>query len=95
MEKSQHTLYFGTRARMFKIANFQDSDVKRMLSKLLNIDKAALPKEELREVMDEPPGLQAHAPPSGVGRPPGGEPPGAERSLGEAGLELPLGGWGR
>ncbi|XP_055435571.1 angiotensin-converting enzyme-like protein Ace3 [Bubalus kerabau] len=49
VEKSQHTLYFGTRARMFKIANFQDSDVKRMLSKLLNIDKAALPKEELRE----------------------------------------------
>uniref|UniRef100_A0A8B9XSP7 Angiotensin-converting enzyme n=1 Tax=Bos mutus grunniens TaxID=30521 RepID=A0A8B9XSP7_BOSMU len=46
---SQHTLYFGTRARMFKIANFQDSDVKRMLSKLLNVDKAALPKEELRE----------------------------------------------
>ncbi|MXQ87244.1 hypothetical protein E5288_WYG007775 [Bos mutus] len=34
---------------MFKIANFQDSDVKRMLSKLLNVDKAALPKEELRE----------------------------------------------
>ncbi|XP_059734555.1 angiotensin-converting enzyme-like protein Ace3 isoform X2 [Bos taurus] len=49
VEKSQHTLYFGTRARMFKIANFQDSDVKRMLSKLLNVDKAALPKEELRE----------------------------------------------
>ena len=62
MEKSQHTLYFGTRARLFKIANFQDPDVKRMLSKLLNVDKAALPKEELREVMDEPPGLQAHAP---------------------------------
>ncbi|XP_020730928.2 angiotensin-converting enzyme-like protein Ace3 isoform X1 [Odocoileus virginianus] len=49
VEKSQHTLYFGTRARLFKIANFQDPDVKRMLSKLLNVDKAALPKEELRE----------------------------------------------
>ncbi|KAG5203040.1 angiotensin-converting enzyme-like protein Ace3 isoform X1 [Ovis aries] len=49
VEKSQHTLYFGTRARLFKVANFQDSDVKRMLSKLLNVDKAALPKEELRE----------------------------------------------
>uniref|UniRef100_A0A8C6MMZ3 Angiotensin-converting enzyme n=1 Tax=Moschus moschiferus TaxID=68415 RepID=A0A8C6MMZ3_MOSMO len=49
VEKSQHTLYFGTRARLFKIANFQDSDVKRMLSKLLDVDKAALPKEELRE----------------------------------------------
>uniref|UniRef100_A0A4W2I3G6 Angiotensin-converting enzyme n=1 Tax=Bos indicus x Bos taurus TaxID=30522 RepID=A0A4W2I3G6_BOBOX len=48
-QEEMHTLYFGTRARMFKIANFQDSDVKRMLSKLLNVDKAALPKEELRE----------------------------------------------
>lgn len=92
MEKSQHTLYFGTRARLFKVANFQDSDVKRMLSKLLNVDKAALPKEELREVMDKPPGLQAHAPHPRVGRLPGGEPPGAGKRLGEAGPELPLGG---
>uniref|UniRef100_A0A8C6G0I9 Angiotensin-converting enzyme n=1 Tax=Moschus moschiferus TaxID=68415 RepID=A0A8C6G0I9_MOSMO len=48
-QEEMHTLYFGTRARLFKIANFQDSDVKRMLSKLLDVDKAALPKEELRE----------------------------------------------
>ncbi|KAF5924442.1 hypothetical protein HPG69_018843 [Diceros bicornis minor] len=49
MERSQHMLFFGTRARLFKIARFQDPVVKRMLSKLQNIDKAALPKDELRE----------------------------------------------
>lgn len=57
-------LYFGIRARLFKNARFQDPAMKRMLSKLQNIEKAALPEDELREVMDgtEPPGLQAHAP---------------------------------
>ncbi|EPY86413.1 angiotensin-converting enzyme [Camelus ferus] len=49
MERSQHTLYFGTRARLFNIANFQDPDVKRMLSNLQNIGKAALPKDKLQE----------------------------------------------
>ncbi|XP_011366886.1 angiotensin-converting enzyme-like protein Ace3 [Pteropus vampyrus] len=48
-EKSRHMLYFGTRARLFKNASFQDPTIKRMLSKLQNIDKAALPKDELRE----------------------------------------------
>uniref|UniRef100_A0A4X1T526 Angiotensin-converting enzyme n=1 Tax=Sus scrofa TaxID=9823 RepID=A0A4X1T526_PIG len=49
VERSQHTLYFGTRARLFKIDDFQDPDVKRMLSKLQNLYKAALPEDELRE----------------------------------------------
>ncbi|XP_057569833.1 angiotensin-converting enzyme-like protein Ace3 [Hippopotamus amphibius kiboko] len=49
VERSQHTLYFGMRARLFKTAGIQDPDVKRTLSKLQNLDKAALPKEELRE----------------------------------------------
>lgn len=40
-------LYFGTWARLFKISRFQDPDMKRMLSKLQNIDKAALPQDEL------------------------------------------------
>lgn len=48
-------LYFGTRARLFKTSRFQDPAVKRMLSKLQNIDKAALPQDELREVMDGAP----------------------------------------
>ncbi|XP_039091839.1 angiotensin-converting enzyme-like protein Ace3 [Hyaena hyaena] len=48
-ERSKHMLYFGTRARLFKISRFQDPAVKRMLSKLQNIDKAALPQDKLRE----------------------------------------------
>uniref|UniRef100_A0A673VHG5 Angiotensin-converting enzyme n=1 Tax=Suricata suricatta TaxID=37032 RepID=A0A673VHG5_SURSU len=48
-ERSQHMLYFGTQAHLFKISRFQDPAVKRMLSKLQNIDKAALPQDELWE----------------------------------------------
>ncbi|XP_004749261.2 angiotensin-converting enzyme-like protein Ace3 isoform X1 [Mustela putorius furo] len=48
-ERSRHMLYFGTRARLFKTSRFQDPAVKRMLSKLQTIDKAALPQDELRE----------------------------------------------
>lgn len=51
-------LYFGTRARMFRIDHFQDLDVKRRLSKLRNIDKSALPVEDFQEVIDRGPGLQ-------------------------------------
>lgn len=69
-------LYFGTRARLFKTSRFQDPDVKRLLSKLLNIDKAALPQDELREVMDGAPRSPGTcSPPQGwVGWP--GEKPG-------------------
>uniref|UniRef100_A0ABI7ZDM5 Angiotensin-converting enzyme n=1 Tax=Felis catus TaxID=9685 RepID=A0ABI7ZDM5_FELCA len=42
-ERSQHMPYFGTWARLFKISRFQDPDMKRMLSKLQNIDKAVTP----------------------------------------------------
>ncbi|KAM4843255.1 angiotensin-converting enzyme-like protein Ace3 [Thomomys bottae] len=49
VERSQFMLYFGTRARLFNINQFRDPVVKRMLSKLQNIDKAALPKDELLE----------------------------------------------
>ncbi|XP_004456877.2 angiotensin-converting enzyme-like protein Ace3 [Dasypus novemcinctus] len=49
MERSEHMLYFGTRARLFNISSFRDPAVKRMLSKLQDIDKAALPKDELWE----------------------------------------------
>ncbi|XP_031209746.1 angiotensin-converting enzyme-like protein Ace3 isoform X3 [Mastomys coucha] len=37
------------RARMFRIDQFLNWDVKRMLSKLQNIDKSALPMEDLEE----------------------------------------------
>ncbi|CAH6776291.1 angiotensin-converting enzyme-like protein Ace3 [Phodopus roborovskii] len=48
-ERSQFMLYFGSRARLFKTDHFQDPEVKRMLSKLQNVDKSALPTEDLRE----------------------------------------------
>lgn len=51
-------LYFGTRARLFKTEHFHDPEVRRMLSKLQNVDKSALPTEDLREVIDRAPGLQ-------------------------------------
>lgn len=51
-------LYFGIRARMFRIDHFLNPDVKRMLSKLQNIDKSALPTKDLLEVIDRAPGLQ-------------------------------------
>lgn len=51
-------LYFGIRARMFRIGHFLDPDVKRMLSKLQNIDKSALPMKDLLEVIDRALGLQ-------------------------------------
>ncbi|XP_008269909.2 angiotensin-converting enzyme-like protein Ace3 isoform X1 [Oryctolagus cuniculus] len=49
VERSQFLTYFGTRARLFKTSQFQDPAVKRMLSKLKDIDKAALPKDKLWE----------------------------------------------
>ncbi|KAL4695085.1 hypothetical protein H8959_000180 [Pygathrix nigripes] len=36
MERSQFMIYFGIRACLFKVAQFQDQDVKRMLRKLQN-----------------------------------------------------------
>ena len=85
--------YFGTWARLFKISRFQDPAMKRMLSKLQNIDKAALPQDELREVMDGAPMSPGIcSPPQGWVGWPGGKP----ESLGRGEVvrkdhELPLG----
>ncbi|XP_007958103.1 angiotensin-converting enzyme-like protein Ace3 [Orycteropus afer afer] len=49
MERSQHILYFGTQAHQFNITTFRDPVIKRMLKKVQDMDKAALPEEELRE----------------------------------------------
>ncbi|KAK2503325.1 hypothetical protein MC885_018282 [Smutsia gigantea] len=49
VEKSQHSLYFGSQARLCKIARFQDRTVKRMLSELQDIVKAALTEDEPQE----------------------------------------------
>lgn len=86
-------LYFGTRARLFKNASFQDPSIKRMLSKLQNIDKAALPKDELREVMDGAPRSPgACSPPQGwVGLQGGSWECMGQEGGWWAGQELPLG----
>lgn len=47
---SAHTLRYGQRAREYDTTDFQDVSVKRIIEKLSDIDRAALPKEELEEV---------------------------------------------
>lgn len=86
-------LFFATRARLFKNTRFQDPTVKRMLSKLQNIGKAALPKDKLLEVTSGAPGSPGTCSSLwGGGQPAGGEPRAwGGREVGGAGPELPLG----
>ncbi|XP_011602426.2 angiotensin-converting enzyme [Takifugu rubripes] len=49
LEMSAHTLRYGQRAREYDTTDFQDVSVKRIIEKLSDIDRAALPKEELEE----------------------------------------------
>lgn len=46
---SNHTLQYGLKARQFDSTDFQDPKVKRILKKLSDIERAALPEEELKE----------------------------------------------
>lgn len=50
LEMSAHTLTYGEKARKYDTTDFQDASVKRIIKKLSDIDRAALPKEELEEV---------------------------------------------
>lgn len=50
MAMSEHTLKYGLKAREFDTADFQDASVKRIIKKLSDIDRAALPVTELEEV---------------------------------------------
>lgn len=50
LEMSAHTLMYGEKARIYDTTDFQDISVKRIIKKLSDIDRAALPKEELQEV---------------------------------------------
>lgn len=45
-----HTLEYGRKARQYDTADFQDSSVKRIIKKLSDIERAALPSAELEEV---------------------------------------------
>lgn len=45
-----HTLEYGLKARQYDTTDFQDPSVKRILQKLGDIERAALPTAELEEV---------------------------------------------
>nr|XP_003472155.2 angiotensin-converting enzyme-like protein Ace3 [Cavia porcellus] len=49
LERSYFMKHFGTQAHLFNITQIQDPTVKRMLSKLQDIGKAALPYDDLWE----------------------------------------------
>lgn len=50
---SAHTLRYGQGAREYDTTDFQDASVKRVIKKLSDIDRAALPNNELEEVWRE------------------------------------------
>lgn len=47
---SAHTLDYGQKARKYDTTDFQDASVKRIMKKLSDIERAALPTSELEEV---------------------------------------------
>ncbi|XP_029383471.1 angiotensin-converting enzyme isoform X1 [Echeneis naucrates] len=49
LEVSAHTLDYGKKARLYDTTDFQDPLVKRIIKKLSDIERAALPIEELEE----------------------------------------------
>ncbi|KAM9837051.1 angiotensin-converting enzyme [Aulostomus maculatus] len=49
LEMSAHTLEYGQKARKYDTTDFQDASVKRIMKKLSDIERAALPPAELEE----------------------------------------------
>uniref|UniRef100_A0A669CV57 Angiotensin-converting enzyme n=1 Tax=Oreochromis niloticus TaxID=8128 RepID=A0A669CV57_ORENI len=49
LEMSAHTLKYGLQARQYDTTDFQDGSVKRIIKKLSDIERAALPSAELEE----------------------------------------------
>ncbi|XP_053121534.1 angiotensin-converting enzyme isoform X2 [Hemicordylus capensis] len=49
LEMSNHTLKYGIKARQFDSTDFQDSKIQRILKKLSDIERAALPETDLKE----------------------------------------------
>ncbi|KAM9424543.1 angiotensin-converting enzyme [Pholidichthys leucotaenia] len=49
LKMSAHTLEYGLKARQYDTTDFQDDLVKRIINKLSDIEKAALPSAELEE----------------------------------------------
>ncbi|XP_008300961.1 angiotensin-converting enzyme [Stegastes partitus] len=53
LEMSAHTLEYGLKARQYDTTDFQDPSVKRIIKKLSDIERAALPSAELEEVIKQ------------------------------------------
>ncbi|XP_072417140.1 angiotensin-converting enzyme isoform X2 [Chiloscyllium punctatum] len=49
LEMSNHSLLYGIDARKFDYTDFQNPELKRILKKLSDIERAALPEEEVKE----------------------------------------------
>ncbi|XP_068611055.1 angiotensin-converting enzyme [Brachionichthys hirsutus] len=49
LEMSDHSLKYGEKARQYDTTDFQDGSVKRIIKRLRDIERAALPSEELKE----------------------------------------------
>lgn len=47
---ANHTLKYGTRARRFDVTYFQNTTMKRIIHKIQDLERAALPVKELEEV---------------------------------------------
>ena len=47
---ANHTVKYGTWARKFDVTNFQNATMKRMIKKIQDLERAALPVKELEEV---------------------------------------------
>lgn len=47
---ANHTKTYGLEARKYDTTDFQDASVKRILKKLSDLERAALPDAQLREV---------------------------------------------
>lgn len=47
---ANHTNFYGLEARKFDTSDFQDESVKRIMKKLSDLERAALPEEQLKEV---------------------------------------------
>uniref|UniRef100_H0UWL7 Angiotensin-converting enzyme n=1 Tax=Cavia porcellus TaxID=10141 RepID=H0UWL7_CAVPO len=49
MQMANHTLKYGTWAKQFDVNNFQNATTKRIIKKVQDLDRAALPTQELEE----------------------------------------------
>ncbi|XP_044303199.1 angiotensin-converting enzyme isoform X2 [Varanus komodoensis] len=49
LEMANHTLHYGHQARKYDFTDFRDPSIKRILKKLSDIERAALPEQELKE----------------------------------------------